>query len=88
MKKILIITLIITLTICLTSCVVPDMSDTNVETIEETQNIRTAYEEDIRLWTDKETGVQYIIYSNKAGYAGMGGITPRLNTDDSPYIEG
>lgn len=84
MKKIL-ITLVAALMMCLVSCVAPDMNNINTETIEETQNIRTAYEEDIRLWIDKETGVQYIIYSNKAGYAGMGGITPRLNPDGSLY---
>lgn len=35
--------------------------------------------------TDEETGVQYIIYREKIGYAGMGGITPRLNADGTLY---
>lgn len=40
----------------------------------------------IEFWTDKETGVQYIVYDRVGGYAGMGGITPRLNSDGSVYI--
>ncbi|AXF52226.1 MAG: hypothetical protein [Inoviridae sp.] len=40
----------------------------------------------IYIWTDEETGVQYIIYREKSGYAGFGGITPRLNTDGSLYV--
>lgn len=41
---------------------------------------------DIYIWTDDDTGVQYIIYREKTGYAGFGGITPRLNPDGSLYI--
>lgn len=37
----------------------------------------------ISVWTDPETGVQYIVYSRKRGEAGIGGITPRLNADGS-----
>lgn len=40
----------------------------------------------ISVWTDQETGVQYIIYSRKRGEAGIGGITPRLNADGSLYV--
>lgn len=40
----------------------------------------------IEFWTDEETGVQYVIYDRSGGYAGMGGITPRLNSDGSIYI--
>ena len=40
----------------------------------------------ITIWTDEETGVQYVIYRDKAGYAGFGGITPRLNSDGTLYI--
>lgn len=40
----------------------------------------------IYVWTDEETGVQYIIYHEKCGYAGFGGITPRLNPDGSLYV--
>lgn len=40
----------------------------------------------IYIWTDEETGVQYIIYREKLYNAGFGGITPRLNSDGSLYI--
>lgn len=39
----------------------------------------------IYIWTDKDTGVQYVVYRDGSGYAGMGGITPRLNPDGSLY---
>ena len=32
------------------------------------------------IWTDKDTGVQYIIYQN-------GGITPRFDSDGGFYID-
>ena len=35
------------------------------------------------VWTDEETGVQYIVYNEKRYNAGFGGITPRLNADGS-----
>ncbi len=37
------------------------------------------------IWTDEDTGVQYIIYREKTMNAGFGGITPRLNADGSLY---
>ena len=36
---------------------------------------------DVYVWTDEETGVQYLIYSDRHSDSGMGGITPRLNAD-------
>ena len=39
----------------------------------------------IYIWTDDETGVQYVIYREKTYNAGHGGITPRLNPDGSLY---
>lgn len=39
------------------------------------------------IWTDPETGVQYIVYREKCYYAGFGGITPRLNPDGSLFVE-
>lgn len=32
-------------------------------------------------FVDQDTGVHYLIYSCKLSNAGMGGITPRLNSD-------
>lgn len=59
---------------------------TNETNIEQATNIKQPENENIEIWTDPETGVQYIIYDRKAGYGGMGGITPRLNADGTPYI--
>ncbi|MBQ7797557.1 MAG: hypothetical protein IJ371_00355 [Clostridia bacterium] len=39
-------------------------------------------DDEIIIWKDPETDVQYIIYK---GYR-KGGITPRLNNDGTPYI--
>lgn len=41
---------------------------------------------DIYEFVDPDTGVHYWIYSHKAGYAGMGGMTPRLNSDGTVMI--
>lgn len=38
------------------------------------------------VWTDEETGVQYIVYNEKRYNAGFGGITPRLNADGSLHV--
>lgn len=40
----------------------------------------------IYIWTDEDTGVQYVVYREESCYAGFGGITPRLNSDGSLYI--
>lgn len=42
---------------------------------------------DIKDWVDSETGVYYLVYSDQSGYAGMGGITPRLNPDGSVMVD-
>lgn len=76
MKKILSV-LMIVLVLCLVGC-----SDNNSEVTRKTDN------KAISVWTDTETGVQYIIYCYAGGYSGMGGITPRLNADGTLYIEG
>lgn len=38
-------------------------------------------------YTDPETGVHYLIYSEHQYSSGMGGITPRLNPDGSIMVE-
>jgi hypothetical protein len=40
----------------------------------------------VTIWTDGDTGVQYIMFSDWTGDA-VGGVTPRLNADGSLYIE-
>ena len=83
MKKLLTIILTATLIMmCLVGCrsdrdIYADMPNNGVEKV---SNIH------IEFWTDEETGVQYVIYDRVGGYAGMGGITPRLNSDGSIYI--
>lgn len=73
MKKIitfLMITIIIT---CFTGCV-----DEKGWEKDMTKKIQDKY---TFIITDEETGVQYIVYREKVGWAGMGGITPRYNSD-------
>lgn len=74
MKRIFSVLMIIVLILCLAGC-----TDANPN-INQSQN-----DDHIEFWTDTETGVQYVIYNRGAGYAGMGGITPRLNADGSLY---
>ena len=40
-------------------------------------------DENIYIFTDPDTGVQYLVYREHRYRAGMGGITPRLNPDGS-----
>lgn len=41
----------------------------------------------IKDWIDPDTGVHYLVNSDQSGYAGMGGITPRLNPDGSVMVD-
>ena len=72
MKKVIVTLLAIVLTVCLVGCT----SETTTQTVDDSY---------IYIWTDEETGVQYIVYERGYGYAGMGGITPRLNADGTLY---
>lgn len=76
MKKILSVFVIIILILCLAGC---EGANPNIEVSQDDMHIE--------FWTDKETGVQYVIYDRGAGYAGMGGITPRLNADGTLYTD-
>ena len=58
---------------------------TVVETTKD-NNIEKIYNSDIYEFIDPDTGVHYWIYSHKAGYGGMGGMTPRLNPDGTVMI--
>lgn len=46
--------------------------------------IRADKSEYVRIWTDPETGVQYLLFSA----VGRGGICPRYNADGSLMIVG
>lgn len=74
MKKIFSVLMIIVLILCLAGC---DEVD---------ENIPIRNNNHISIWTDPETQVQYIVYKQSGAYAGMGGITPRLNADGTLYI--
>ena len=72
--------LVLVLVLCLFGCEAIETT----ETTESKTEIKKAKDTNILIWTDKKTGVQYIIYS----YGGMGGgITPRLNADGTLYVE-
>ena len=58
---------------------------TGIETTKD-NNIEKIYNSDIYEFIDPDTGVHYWIYSHKAGYGGMGGMTPRLNPDGTVMI--
>lgn len=49
--------------------------------IEENTTILPNRSDEVHIWIDEETGVQYLIFK---GYR-KGGITPRLNADGTPY---
>lgn len=81
MKRIVCFLIVLIALLCVVSC---DKTYATVET--EFPEYKQTKNYDIEIWTDEETGVQYIVYSNKTANAGMGGITPRLNADGTLYI--
>lgn len=55
--------------------------------VESNGNIEMSKEDyNIKIWTDMETGVQYVIYHCSAGYAGLGGITVRVDEEGRPMV--
>ena len=101
MKKKLIVTIIVLLfAILLTGCS-SEEAQKNAESFQSGLNsvirdpsvafsqeaeIQTTENQFIFVWTDPDTKIQYSVYRQKSGYAGFGGITPRLNVDGSLYI--
>lgn len=77
-RKIIIGLLLVILSLSLFGCVTE--SETN-------QSVKEMYNDDIYEFIDPDTGVHYWIYSHKAGYGGMGGMTPRLNSDGSIMVD-
>ena len=41
----------------------------------------------VEEYRDKITGVHYLIYNDKCGYAGCGGMTVRYNADGTIYAD-
>jgi maltose-binding protein MalE len=74
MKKIICFVLMVLMVCCLCSCSVEESTNQSNNTLPPSSSVR--------VWTDEETGVQYIIYE---GYK-QGGIYPRLNADGSLHI--
>lgn len=71
--------------LCFTFAVSCDENSTLI-TEKSTPTVGTRSNDYIYIWTDDETGVQYVIYREKTYNAGHGGITPRLNPDGSLYV--
>ena len=80
MKKIFSIFITVALLLSLAAC------DESVES-KSTSDRPSIKDADVYFWTDEETGVQYVVYANKVGYAGLGGITPRLNADGTLHCD-
>lgn len=75
MKKFFCVLIVISLILCFAGC------ETNFN-----PNIESSSDDKyIKIWTDEETGVQYVIYNENHGTSAMGGITPRLNADGTLY---
>ena len=77
-KKLMIFLTAIILTFSLVGCSVPEGTETS-----NSGATSKIYNNDIYEFVDPDTGVHYWIYSHSEGYSGMGGITPRLNSDGS-----
>ncbi len=86
--------LLLTFACMLTGCETDVLSpETSVQDVEAQENAdifgysqpssNRIQNENIYVITDPDTGVQYIVFREKAYNAGMGGITPRLNPDGS-----
>lgn len=79
MKKI-----ILTLVLCIGTCFA--LAGCNASQTSNEWKAQEVNNNDIYEFIDPDTGVHYWIYSRTGGYAGMGGITPRLNSDGTVMI--
>lgn len=54
-------------------------------------NLEIIGDDNIRIWIDPDTGVQYVVFvvgrKSGYGYGAAAGITPRLKDDGSLYVE-
>ena len=78
-KKFLTLLLCICMCFALVGCNVPHSTQTSNEGSTSKINNDDFYE-----FIDPETGVNYWVYG--AGYTGMGGMTPRLNSDGTVMV--
>lgn len=79
MKKI-----ILTLVVCIGTCFA--LAGCNASQTSNEWKAQEVNNNDIYEFIDPDTGVHYWIYSRTESYAGMGGITPRLNSDGTVMI--
>lgn len=75
MKKIICFVIMILIVCCLCSCVAEEGTRQGDNTLPKNSSFC--------IWTDEETGVQYIVY---IGFR-KGGICPRLNADGSLHTD-
>lgn len=81
-RKILIGLLMATLAFSLSGCTTGSEANQQAN-----QSVKEMYNNNIYEFIDPDTGVHYWIYSHSEGYSGMGGITPRLNSDGSIMVD-
>lgn len=84
-KTICYILLCICICMCLVGCSTPKDTKTNNKG-EESKFYNEDMYDDIYEFVDPSTGVHYWIYSHSGGYSGMGGMTPRLNSDGTIMV--
>jgi len=77
-KKFMTLATVLILTCSLVGCSSPKGTETS-----NSGTTSKIYNRDVYEFVDPDTGVHYWIYSHAESYKGMGGITPRLNSDGS-----
>ena len=91
--KIKILALLSVLTIALCGCSTETLKEEQVQEPEKvilneyTKNSIGLSYGGVFSFTDSETGVCYLIFKDKSGYGGMGGITPRYNADGTIMVK-
>lgn len=77
-KKFMVLALAVTLMCSLVGCGMSGGTQTS-----NSGTTSKIYNRDVYEFVDPDTGVHYWIYSHAESYKGMGGMTPRLNSDGS-----
>ena len=77
-KKLMVFATALVLIFSLVGCSMPKGTETS-----NSGTTSKIYNSDVYEFVDPDTGVHYWIYSHDTAYGGMGGMTPRLNSDGS-----
>ena len=80
-KTMCVLLLCICMCFSLVGCSIPQGTQTSHE-----GSTSKIYNDDIYEFIDPDTGVHYWVYSHKVNYGGMGGMTPRLNSDGTVMV--